>query len=152
MQIALRMLRHPFILAGSLVALSFTPAAAQPAEVDPQVMPGCYEVTTELPDGLEVSFCLTADFGESFTVRGPEDYLCQRTLYWSPQPDGVTPIDWPADFIHININSLFVSCPDAAEVLTDDMYCGALPDGSLDCTFDEERYIPARQVTTRRID
>jgi len=143
-----------FVLAASIVALPLAPAGAQVAH-DPDRIAGCYEITGGLPAGYAASFCLTADFLGEFNATAPAE-SCVRMMNWSPQPDGVTPVAWPADFIHLNIDFLGPGCPEVNTQLTDDIYCDLIDRGpdvaGMNCTFDEERSLPLREVTVIRVN
>lgn len=146
---------RPFVLALSAAALPTVPAMAQGVIHDPNAIAGCYEITSGLPANFTASFCLTADYYGEFNATSPAG-ACVRRMSWSPRPDGVTPVDWPADFIHLNIHFLGPGCPEVADQLTDDIYCGVVSSGSsaggLNCTFDVERGLPLREVTVRRVN
>lgn len=143
------------VLATGVAVLPLGPAAAQAVAHDPNSIAGCYEITSGLPAGFTAGFCLDNAWQGEFTATSPAG-ACVRHMSWEATPDGFTPVDWPDDFIHLNIDYLGPGCPEVADQLTDDIYCGVVASGlnagGLNCTFDVERELPLREVTVRRVN
>lgn len=127
--------------------LPFAVASAADAPLPPPPMahgplvglPGCYQVTSGLPDGFTMAFCLNPDHDGNYGVSVP-GYRCEERLDWGDHHDGLVRIDFHK----------LRHCGNSNLIMTDDAECTIGHGGALHCILEAERGIPPRQFVAVR--